>query len=208
MTEVEWLQCKDPVRLLDHVRGKSGWRRLLWRWVSRRAPRLSGRKLRLYACACVRQSWRNTPDKYSRRAIDIAEREADGRATVREMAAALTSSGLCTTAAACVVGQSALFAAYHAGDYANLPTGEQAALLRDVLGNPFARLYIDPAWRTPEVVKLTEALYEAADFGRLPKLATALAAAGCTDEAILDHCRASGPHVRGCWVVDLILQRE
>ena len=32
--------------------------------------------------------------------------------------------------------------------------------------------------------------------------------AGCTDEDILSHCRESGPHVRGCWAVDLVLGKE
>jgi hypothetical protein len=42
----------------------------------------------------------------------------------------------------------------------------------------------------------------------LPLLHDALLDAGCTDQNILDHCRSPGPHVRGCWVVDLILGRE
>jgi hypothetical protein len=29
--------------------------------------------------------------------------------------------------------------------------------------------------------------------------------AGCTDEAILNHCRQPGDHVRGCWVIDVII---
>ena len=49
-------------------------------------------------------------------------------------------------------------------------------------------------------------MYEARDFGAMPILADALQDAGCEDAAILDHCRdANGVHVRGCWVVDLVL---
>jgi hypothetical protein len=29
--------------------------------------------------------------------------------------------------------------------------------------------------------------------------------AWCDNDDILDHCRGPGPHVRGCWVVDLVL---
>jgi hypothetical protein len=29
--------------------------------------------------------------------------------------------------------------------------------------------------------------------------------AGCEDEALMEHCRSEGPHVRGCWAVDLLL---
>jgi hypothetical protein len=39
-------------------------------------------------------------------------------------------------------------------------------------------------------------------------LADALEEAGCTDAAILSHLRGPGPHVRGCWVVDLLLGKE
>lgn len=46
------------------------------------------------------------------------------------------------------------------------------------------------------------------DFSAMPILADALEEAGCEDEAILNHCRSGGPHLRGCWVIDLILGRE
>jgi hypothetical protein len=46
------------------------------------------------------------------------------------------------------------------------------------------------------------------DKGRLPILADALEDAGCTNADILDHLRGPGPHVRGCWPVDLILSKD
>ena len=51
-------------------------------------------------------------------------------------------------------------------------------------------------------------IYDDRAFDRLPILADALIDAGCDDEQILEHCRAPGPHVRGCWVVDLVLGKE
>jgi hypothetical protein len=42
----------------------------------------------------------------------------------------------------------------------------------------------------------------------VPILADALEDAGCTDEAILAHCRGPGPHVQGCWLVDLIVESQ
>ena len=39
-------------------------------------------------------------------------------------------------------------------------------------------------------------------------LTDALMDAGCDDEEILGHCRGKGPHVRGCWAVDLLLGKE
>jgi hypothetical protein len=42
----------------------------------------------------------------------------------------------------------------------------------------------------------------------MPILADALQDAGCENADILDHCRGPGPHVRGYWVVDLVLGKE
>ena len=55
---------------------------------------------------------------------------------------------------------------------------------------------------------LARGIYEDRAFDRLPLLADALMDAGCADEQILAHCRSEGPHVRGCWVVDLVLGKE
>jgi hypothetical protein len=81
----------------------------------------------------------------------------------------------------------------------------QTALLRDVFGNPFHPAAFDPAWRTADAVGLARGVYDDRAFDRLPLLADALMDAGCDDGAILEHCRSAGPHVRGCWVVDLVL---
>jgi hypothetical protein len=85
---------------------------------------------------------------------------------------------------------------------------EQAKLLRDVFGNPFRPVVFEPSWATATVVSLARSVYEARDFVPMPILADALQDAGCADEAILGHCRGAGPHVRGCWVVDLVLGKE
>jgi hypothetical protein len=82
---------------------------------------------------------------------------------------------------------------------------EQAKLLRDLLGNPFHSVSLDPAWRTSAVLALARGMYESRDFGAMPMLADALEAAGCPDPDVLLHCRGPGPHVRGCWVVDVLL---
>jgi hypothetical protein len=46
------------------------------------------------------------------------------------------------------------------------------------------------------------------DNTRLAVLADALEESGCTSEDVLGHLRGPGPHVRGCWVVDLCLGRS
>jgi hypothetical protein len=84
----------------------------------------------------------------------------------------------------------------------------QTTLLRCVFGNPFRPVSIDPAWLTPDVKQLAEAIYDDRAFDLLPVLADALEDAGWHDPDILNHCRQPGEHVRGCWVVDLILGKE
>jgi hypothetical protein len=81
-----------------------------------------------------------------------------------------------------------------------------ANLCRDVCSNPFRPVVFVPAWRTETAVTLARQMYDSRDFGAMPILADALQDAGCDNPAILDHCRdANQPHVRGCWVCDLVL---
>jgi hypothetical protein len=84
-----------------------------------------------------------------------------------------------------------------------------ADALRDIFGNPFRPPAFDPAWRTSDAVALARQMYESRDFGAMPVLADALQDAGCDCEDLLAHCRdASLTHVRGCWVVDLVLGKQ
>ena len=83
----------------------------------------------------------------------------------------------------------------------------QLELLRDIFGNPFRPVALDPSWRTSAVVAVARRMYEARDFDPMPHLADALQDAGCEVGAVLDHCRGPGPHARGCWVVDGVLGR-
>lgn len=84
----------------------------------------------------------------------------------------------------------------------------QLALLHDIFNNPFRPIALECSWLTPAVVRLTQGIYDNRDFDQLPILADALEEAGCTNADILAHCRGPGPHVRGCWVVDLLLGKE
>jgi hypothetical protein len=87
----------------------------------------------------------------------------------------------------------------------------QAALLRDIFGNPFRPVTVDPswlAWNNGTVVKLAQGIYDERAFDRMPELADALEDAGYDNADILDHCRQPGDHVRGCLVFDLLLGKE
>jgi hypothetical protein len=78
----------------------------------------------------------------------------------------------------------------------------------EVVGTPFRPHTFNPEWRTDTVQSLTTQMYESRDFGAMPILADALQDAGCDDEQVLTHCRTEAMHVRGCWVVDLVLGKE
>ena len=84
----------------------------------------------------------------------------------------------------------------------------QSDLLRDIFGNPFRPVAFDPAWRTEAAVGIAAKMYDDRQFAAMPILADALQDAGCEDEQVLTHCREPGTHVRGCWVVDLLLGKS
>jgi hypothetical protein len=86
----------------------------------------------------------------------------------------------------------------------------QADLFRDIYRNPSAPNAVAKsclAWRDGTVVKLARGIDRDQDWSRLPILADALEEAGCDDAGLVAHCRSAGPHVPGCWAVDLVLGR-
>lgn len=93
-----------------------------------------------------------------------------------------------------------------------IPTGADKAvecrLIRDIFVSPLRPMPRDQRWLTSTVVSLAHQMYESRDFASMPILADALQDAGCDNEDMLNHCRGPGPHVRGCWVVDLMLGKE
>jgi hypothetical protein len=233
----------------------------------------SSRKLRLLACACARRIWHLIPDVQCRRAVEVAERFADGMAETAELQAAWDEArevcdavfdaraesctlrneeevdgygvhevcaDACAWASVCygaaqpmedrfkdsilsalldsatavahaVLPLDLAFSAYNTPPRRAALNSEAEAhnqLVRDIFGNPFRPVTFDPTWRTTTAVQLTQGIYDSRDFSTMPILADALQDAGCDNADILDHCRGPGPHVRGCWVVDLVLGKE
>jgi hypothetical protein len=173
----------------------------------------SGRKHRLFGCACVRRVWDQlTPD--GRAALERAESLAEGRPP--EPAAELTLEGLS------LLGQAILRllgppdgARHAATDVVRFVGADwrrelevQCALARCVFGNPFRPPLQDTPWARAETVRqMAEVIADEGRFADLPILADALEDAGCSDEGVLAHCRGGGSHARGCWVLDVILGR-
>jgi hypothetical protein len=229
MTEQEWLACTDPRGMLGFLQGEG---------------RETARRFRLFAAACSRRIWHLMTDERSRMAVEVAEQFADGlvnrtKRKAAEMAARSARSGVlagptsipainAAFAALCTVQKALGF--YEASDTANAvcyalgiaahssQLGKQpahAALVRELFGNPFRSLTLDPAWQTPQVMALAKAAYDerelpagTLDVARLAVLADALEEAGCDQAELLAHLRGPGPHVRGCWAVDLALGKE
>jgi hypothetical protein len=121
-------------------------------------------------------------------------------------------------AAACGDGAAAAFAWADMGEFKTRQQRErknQVLLLQDIFGNPFRPVTFCPAWRSSTATKLAQTIYDDRimpsglfDNQRMGILADALEEAGCDNRDILEHCRNGGEHVRGCWVVDLVLGKE
>ncbi len=85
----------------------------------------------------------------------------------------------------------------------------QIELTHDIFGNPFRLVPFSPSWRTDTAISLARQMYESREFSAMPILADALQDAGCDNTDILNHCRDTAQvHVRGCWVVDLVLGKK
>jgi hypothetical protein len=86
----------------------------------------------------------------------------------------------------------------------------QRNLLLDIAG-PGKRITLPASvmhWNDGCVGKMTQTIYDERTYEQMPILADALEDAGCDNADILNHCRGPGPHVRGCWVVDLLLGKQ
>jgi len=98
----------------------------------------------------------------------------------------------------------------HSGD--RVPESRaQAQFLHDIVGNPFRRPKVDPLWlrwNDTCLPRLAGTIYDQETFELMPILADALEDAGCANPEMLGHCRTPGVHVRGCWVLDLILGKS
>ena len=244
MTEQEWSEA-DADAVQDY-------------W----AEHLTPRTLRLFICGCVRRLWHLLTDERNRKAVEVAERLADGLASQQEVESAgetawevvdrlgiWTGAGVAAWAALETLGidtdaewadpsvlrqhwymKYAIRALDRAADAAAALSGgadvsqgeydptcrheEYTAyyhLLLDVAGVGSRGSPLDPswlAWRENTVARIARAIYEERAFDRMPVLADALEEAGCTRQDLLDHLRGVGPHIRGCWALDLLLAKK
>jgi hypothetical protein len=226
MTEAEWFGSTDPWSMLQFLRGRSSDRKLrlfavaccrrIWHFFAdevckqtvevgeRFADGLASRNDRKAARAVAQayayaevSAGREQHRDWASAALATVETPARSAALSAFLSAARTPANSCER-------DPLLFQ-----EKRNLEQVEQCRLLRDVF-NPFRPVSLDPvwlAWNDGTVPKMAQAIYHERAFDRLPILADALEDAGCDNADVLAHCRGEGEHVRGCWVVDLLLGR-
>jgi hypothetical protein len=228
MTEQEWKTCTDPRPMLEFLAGKASDRKLrlfavaccrrTWQLLTDEQSRHAVAVAERYADA---QATEDELETASAAACAVWDAEMEQPSTDREKVdeqdgSFVRRASLAAYNVAVPLGWWGAAPAFVAPDEVArevAPNSEteataQCELLRDIFGNPFRPITVDPAWRTLKVVNLAETIYDNRTFDRLPVLAAALEQAGCNHAEILGHCREPGPHVKGCWVVDLVLGKE
>ncbi len=227
MTEADWLTATDPRLMLEFLRGQTSDRKLrlfavaccrrIWHVMTDECSR-----------AAVEMGERSADEAVDLVKLDLLSGTAEGEfqdairntdefpvedhagVTASQYTAACEAASYASNAPvvrfedAVVVAK----AASEAVPDTTEETQQQSSLLHDIFGYPFRPVVFDPAWRSETVTALAAGIYADRAFDRLPILADALEEAGCDHPHILNHCRGPGPHVRGCWAVDLVLGKE
>jgi len=233
MNDAKWLQCNSPMPMLDFLQGRISDRKLRLFAVACCRPYwhlLDARKRRAIEIL-ERYADGGSTDKEVRELARLFDKSDSEPA---QLAVANAVMSLLNPLLPADATRDAMFAAHHAARAAGKEAGlgwessheeggaehreslpgavaraqesqAQCRLLRDIVGDPFRPVAVDHAWNVPAVAARARTIYESRTFDRMLELALSLANAGCADNGILEHCRTPGPHVRGCWVLDVIL---
>jgi len=229
LREPEWFRSSQPQEMLTFLRGKSSERKLRLFGVAC-CRQICGEMRDERSRRAIEIAEDFAEGRCDKRTLSLARQDALTASGAARLAAAdvpRTAACLDALRAAYVVAEAANAAqqvaaedAYQAtcavagttvGLAANVRSHDQCDLLRCIFGNPFRPIAIDPSWLTwndGTVVKMAQAIYDERAFDRMPILADALDEAGCDNADILSHFRQPCEHVRGCWVLDLLLGKE
>ncbi len=211
MTEAEWLACGDVEPMIDDLVGLSYLDAEPGDW------KVGERKKRLFFSACLLRLVGRLPTEYLTLAEVIGQYADDPAVNIADSwgVASAAHGGHADLLFALGYDDIGLFCSYCAAISAGTNDAKRdearrhlARIFRDIFGNPFRPVAVDPSWRTEAVVALAEGIYAGRAFERMPVLADALEDAGCSHDNVLSHCRGDGPHVKGCWVVDLLAGRK
>jgi hypothetical protein len=229
MTEAEWLAGTDPQKMLTVLKGKARPRQLrlfasaCYRHIERLLQHKDSRRvvdlIELYAeGAATPEQVREAAEEVNEEWSDSWDWSPDGWVEALEGARGAAVEAAAAQYLADEQVQQGADYPIREKVWRNADAEEkrsQAAILREVFGNPFRPVAINPTCLTPQVVGLAQAAYEEREVptgtlhpARLTVLADALEEAGCDQADLLAHLRGPGPHVRGCWAVDLLLGKS
>jgi len=223
MTEEEWFDSHYAPELLEHLGHRASERKLRLYACACCRHRALWRRLRPEARRLVEVAEEYADGRACREALEQALENAPlGLKTVDRrpffepewgnVPVHITPTSQAERAIRALAEEDAEEAASAAARHAlNLLGGVACELLREIVGNPFWDYTPEQAWlhwNDGAVPKIAQGIYEGRAFDRLPILHDALLDAGCDNQDILAHCRGAGPHVRGCWVIDLLLGKE
>jgi hypothetical protein len=201
MTEQDWVTTYNSSAMFDCLWTQIGFRQL------------NHRKLMLFALACYRATPLSAlPESVIQerdRRSEVAERFADRLATAEEVRQLWPLRYHKDPSTGTTWPENPLdWAGSYRACEVHPSISEKAIFFRCIFGNPFRTIAVEQSWLTSTVVALADGIYQERAFDRMPILADALQDAGCDKEDILNHCRQPGEHVRGCWVVDLLLGKS
>lgn len=222
MTESVWFTCQDSQIMLRWL-GK-GWKGRLGKALGLRSHRQRARKVHLFVAACCQRSTDGIPHPGDASLMTIL-RLGRGEISEKDFAAwvdhyntrprmfRIEDWGASWALAAARGKASALYKLNPLNNwtfYERIRIEELSAqcdLVRDIFGNPFLPVTIENRWLTSTVTSLARSIYDERAFDRMPILADALEEAGLDNPEVLAHCRAGMGHVRGCHVIDLLLEK-
>jgi hypothetical protein len=229
MTESEWLSCTDPTPMLVFLVDKASDRKLrlfavaccrrIWHLLIDKRSREAVEVAELYADGRATDEELETASDSAHSVWDAdMERAATEGKWDRRSRLPYYGASAAAYNVAIPLGWWGAAPAFVAPDEIARETvpdtgaegAAQCLLMWDIFGNPFRPVALEHvwlAWNDGTIPKIAQAIYDERAFDRMPMLADALEEAGCTDADILAHCRSGHEHVRGCWVVDLILGR-
>lgn len=229
MTEAEWLACDNPTPMLKCLQGDASDRKLRlfgclccrrhWHCLLDERSRMAVEMTELWADGLASEAELEAAESAADRAREgvVTARQGGEYSISERFTNAARAAGLLATVNPFSTDRCLVIAGYcrviglHETDESDRPESEDtslSAIIRDIFGNPFRAVAFSLDWRTTTAVLLAKQMYESRDFTAMPILADALQDAGCDDEDVLSHCRSGGVHVRGCWVVDLVLGKE
>lgn len=235
VTEAEWLNCIDLQMLLDYLPGRASHRKVrlyVCACCRRNWPLIEDRGRHAVSVAeqftdglIPGEELEQTREAVERiRGSIISQSEASEGFAFSAACLVLFDTPLWNDKAAMQAAAGVCHAAAEAAERGILKSTvekerqAQICLLREIVENPYRPSWVDPswlAWKDGLVVRLAQTAYNerqlpegTLDNGLLAVLADALEEAGCTDTDILEHLRGPGPHVRGCWPVDLCLGKS